>query len=64
MKVKVVVRDERVTEVIMDFECFPQVGDLIQVHGVGEVKVLSAITTRRSAEYQAAVVAVKVETTA
>ena len=61
MKVKVVIRDERVTEVVMDFIDLPQVGDLIQVREIGEVKVLSAITTRRNPEYQAAVIAVKAE---
>jgi hypothetical protein len=61
MKIKVVIRDERVLEVIMNVDRLPQTGDLIQVREVGEVRVLSAITTRKNSDYQGAVVAVKAE---
>jgi hypothetical protein len=61
MKVKVVIRDERVAEVVMDFNHLPQVGDLVEVAQVGEVKVLSVITTRKNPEYQAAVIAAKTQ---
>ena len=60
MKVKVVIRDERVMEVVMDFDRLPRVGDLIKVGRVGEVKVISVIKVRGNREYEAAVVTMNV----
>ena len=61
MKVKVLFRDEDVPEAVLDFDRLPKAGDLIHVPKVGKAKVLSALKTRATLDYEGMVVVIRVK---